>query len=167
MYRSRADKEDAKWMPISDVLARIQSVDGVSLEEAQKQLAKLATDFPGIWRSKPSGPGGGRALSETIYYDPPQILKEMVDRHWTAAPNSPAIKPQSGVADDPPPNVSIQEWMQTHAQNAKLSGRLAKRDVAIQECMTATHCRWRDALSAWQSLPGELKRSPRQTDRAL
>ncbi len=62
----------------------------------------------------------------------------------------------------------VSKWMECYARAAIAArhGAKPKRDDAIRECMTTTRATYREALSAWQHLPKDLKRTPRETDRA-
>ena len=63
---------------------------------------------------------------------------------------------------------AVAEWMRRHADaSLAASGALVKRDAAVRLCMTQNRCTYRQALAAWRDLPGELRRKPRQTDRAM
>ncbi|MDR3524064.1 MAG: hypothetical protein P4L66_08155 [Acetobacteraceae bacterium] len=57
-------------------------------------------------------------------------------------------------------------WMIAYC-NVKDGAPLRKRDSAIQECMDATRCTWREALAAWNAVPSKFKRASRQNDRAV
>jgi hypothetical protein len=55
-----------------------------------------------------------------------------------------------------PPPPSTNDWMLTEAQ--RLNGK-GKRDVMVQDCMQATNCTRREALTAYAALPSGLRRA--------
>jgi len=62
---------------------------------------------------------------------------------------------------------ALTDWMRAYAEAAKASGTPAKRDSALQDCMAKTHQTYRAARAAWEQLPADLKRAPRDTDSAI
>ena len=62
----------------------------------------------------------------------------------------------------------VAKWMLAYAKDTIATrGAPCKRDDALSACQQALKCTYRVARAAWNDLPGDLKRKPRQTDRAL
>jgi hypothetical protein len=58
-----------------------------------------------------------------------------------------------------PPSASANIWMEQEASRLfKRSGQPGKRDDMVQDCMKATKCTRRGALSAYKGLPANLRR---------
>jgi hypothetical protein len=59
-------------------------------------------------------------------------------------------------------------WMANYARNYFAQRKVpCKRDDALRDCRKEAHCTYRVARAAWNALPPDMKRSPRQSDRAL
>ena len=59
-----------------------------------------------------------------------------------------------------PPLASANIWMKQEAEGIfRKSGHPGKRDDIVRACMNATNCTRRDALSAYQGLPSNLRRT--------
>lgn len=94
MYKSKAEKEDERWMLESDAIQRIMAADECSEADAREQLEKLKRDTPVIVRLKPEiwfHSPASRPQPDPA--EPPQVLKLLIERYWPLAISQAAAAP--------------------------------------------------------------------------
>jgi hypothetical protein len=145
---------------------------GPKIEPAQRKLASsIRANKIGAWgRKKRHGslekiPGGDFRISGVLLIVgphgdvatlPPHKLSTYEGARWEDIEFDPAeIKREW----PKPPPASADIWMKQEAGRLfEKSDQPGKRDDMVQECMKATNCTRRDALSAYQGLPTNLRR---------
>jgi len=145
---------------------------GSKMEPAQKTLAKsIGTNKISAWgRKNRHGsleqiPGGDFRISGVLLIVGAHGDLATVPRHklstyegvrWEDIEFDPAEIRREWPK---PPSASANVWMQQEADRLfKKSSQPGKRDDMVRDCMEAINCTRRDALSAYQGLPANLRR---------
>jgi hypothetical protein len=83
-YKSKAERENERWMLDEEAIRRIQAADGCDEQTARERLRKLKNDHPAIVRQagSPFIGSAGSITIPTLDAVPPQVSGFIIDRHW-------------------------------------------------------------------------------------
>jgi len=112
-------------------------------------------DFDGYVREQGSG---ARALWESLSFDTEEVLATWPPSLFQSA--------TSTMFGDGPQSLSTSDgvlgWLLNFARSEMARvGAPPKRDETLKACQNGTGCTYREARTAWDSLPADLKRKPR------
>ena len=106
VYVSKAEKEDARWMPMAEAIDHIMTADGCGRWAARKQLARLIQDSPVTLRWQPLPRGSMLVAQARRRASPLQVLKFVVERTW---PN--VGRAQAKVTSSIAAEKKVAEWL--------------------------------------------------------
>ena len=161
--RGKADERDQSWHTVE---ADWFTDDGI---DERKLIALLDRDW--IDRNGPTPLDhifGPYARPNPNGWQSVRFRRDEVIALWPAAPAATAVsQADSQQAFTPRQRSGLDRaaaWMVSHTSEA---GPLKKREPSLEQCRRETACTYREALEAWNNLPSDRKRKPRQTDQIL